>query len=296
MTLQESLHYINEVYNDYLTYSGVSQEVLRDKRILEIGPGDNVGVALKFLVAGAKQVVCLDKFYSKRDWKQQHKIYQTLREQYQNEERKIFDEVMRLESGIEINPNHLVYIHGTGIEEAEEVLEPASFDCIISRAVMEHLRDPDLALSVMDRLLLPGGLIIHKIDLRDHEMFSAYGHHPLTFLTISPAVYRLMTYDAGEPNRKLVPCYRRKLAELGYETKIFVTHIISEEGELLPHKETIVRGVDYTDTTLAVLNSIRPRLQAEFRTMSDEDLVVSGIFLVGRKPLGEQIKDGKSIY
>ena len=33
MTLQESLHYINEVYNDYLTYSGVSQEVLRDKRL-----------------------------------------------------------------------------------------------------------------------------------------------------------------------------------------------------------------------------------------------------------------------
>ena len=285
-TLQESLYYINEVFDDYLTYSGISLEMLRDKRILEIGPGDNFGVALKFLVAGAKQVVCLDKFYSKRDWKQQHKIYQALREQYRDEEREIFDEMFRLESCIEINPKRLVYIHGTGIEEAEEVLEPASFDYIISRAVMEHLRDPERALFVMDRLLFPGGLMIHKIDLRDHELFSDYGHHPLTFLTIPPAIYKLMTYDAGEPNRKLVPYYRRKLAELGYETKIFVTHIIGEEGEVLPHKETIMCGIDYTDKTLALLSSIRPHLQTEFRTMSDEDLVVSGIFLVGRKPLG----------
>lgn len=294
-TLQESLYYINEVYDDYLTYSGISQAALHNKRILEIGPGDNFGVALKFLVAGAKQVICLDKFYSKRDWKQQHKIYQALREQYQDRGRKIFDEMMPLSKGIEINADRLISIHGTGIEEAEGILEPASFDCIISRAVMEHVSDPDIALSVMDRLLHPGGLMIHKIDLRDHEMFSAYGHHPLTFLTIPPAVYRLMTYHAGEPNRKLVPCYRRKLAELGYETKIFVTHIIGEEGDLLPHRETIMYGVDYTDTTLALLNKIRPRLQAEFRTMSDEDLVVSGIFLVGQKPSGEQVKDREPV-
>jgi hypothetical protein len=42
-------------------------DMLQDKRVLEIGPGGNAGVALKFLLAGAKQVVCLDKFYSKME-------------------------------------------------------------------------------------------------------------------------------------------------------------------------------------------------------------------------------------
>ena len=298
LTLLESLDYINAVYNDYLTYSGISQEVLRGKRILEIGPGDNFGVALKFLMAGATQLVCLDKFFSRRNWKQQHRIYQALREQCGAEQREIFDEVVqldsRIESGIELNPKRLIYIHGTGIEEAEKVLDPTSFDFIISRAVMEHLRDPELALSVMDRLLTPGGLMIHKIDLRDHGLFSAYGHQPLTFLTISPTLYKLMTSDAGEPNRKLAPFYRNKMAELRYVTKVFVTHIVGEDREVLPHKETIKPCIDYTDKTLALVKGIRPLLQAEFGDMQDEDLVISGIFIVGRKPPGTRIEVGAS--
>lgn len=284
LELGQSLEYINGVFADYLTYAGISQEMLLGKRILEIGPGDNLGVALKFLVAGAQQVVCLDKFFSRRDWKQQQAIYQAMREQYQGEARAIFDEVISLEAGIEINSQRMAYIYGTGIEEAEEALQGGSFDYIVSRAVMEHLRDPELALSVMDRLLRPGGMLIHKIDLRDHELFSRHGYHPLTFLTLPSAIYKMMSYDAGEPNRRLVPVYRRKMAHLGYDTQIFVTHIIGGEGEIQPHKKTLVRGIDYTHTTLALLDRIRPRLQPEFRAMSDEDLIISGIFLVCQKP------------
>src|SRR5229473_2762503 len=51
-TLQQSLDYINQVFEDYLIYSGISVNMLQGKRILEIGPGDNLGVALKFLLAG----------------------------------------------------------------------------------------------------------------------------------------------------------------------------------------------------------------------------------------------------
>ncbi|MGI8731735.1 MAG: hypothetical protein ACR2LM_00335 [Pyrinomonadaceae bacterium] len=44
-------------------------------KVFELGFGDNVGVALKFIAAGATKVVCLDKFYSKRNLEQQRKIY-----------------------------------------------------------------------------------------------------------------------------------------------------------------------------------------------------------------------------
>src|SRR6185503_19480497 len=64
LTLQESLDYIEAQFQDYLEYSGLSEGMLRGKKVLEIGFGDNVGVALRFLAAEAEQVVCLDKFYA----------------------------------------------------------------------------------------------------------------------------------------------------------------------------------------------------------------------------------------
>src|SRR5712691_2426865 len=57
LSLEGSLHYIELVFEEYLAASGTSKNSLRDKCILEIGPGDNVGLAIKFLIAGAKQVI-----------------------------------------------------------------------------------------------------------------------------------------------------------------------------------------------------------------------------------------------
>ena len=286
LILAESLDYIGQVFDDYLKYSGISINMLQDKRVLEIGPGDNSGVAIKFLLAGAKQVVGLDKFFSKQDWKQQSQIYQALREQLNDGEKQIIDEVVNLDEGIVGDSQKLLHIYGTGIEEAGKIFEPESFDFIVSRAVFEHLFEPDIAFSVMDRLLLPGGYMIHKIDFRDHGMFSDK-HHPLTFLTIPNWIYKLMTYDSGKPNRRLISYYRRKTNELGYDTNLLITQIVGSESEILPHKETITFDVDYYDSTLSLLNEIRPHLQAEFREMPNEDLMVSGVFLVARKPCGK---------
>jgi SAM-dependent methyltransferase len=283
-TLSESLRYIDDVFENYLRHFCISTEMLRGKRILEIGPGDNFGVALKFLATGAAQVVCLDKFYSKRDPEQQYKIYQALREKLDDGSRHRFDKAINLSSGIEINPEKLRYICGTGIEKAEELFEPKSFDLIISNAVIEHLYNTDAAFDAMNSLLVPGGNMVHVIDLRDHGMFSSNGMHPLTFLTIPDHVYRLMTIDSGKPNRRLISYYREKMVELEYDAKILITHIIGENGEVLPHKERIELNVDYSESTIFFINKLRSKLTDRFKDMSDEELMVSVIFLIARKP------------
>lgn len=126
--------------------------------------------------------------------------------------------------------------------------------------------------------------MMHKVDFRDHNMFSSHGHHPLTFLTIPDAVYKLMSYDSGKPNRRLIKYYRLKAEELAYDSRIVKTHVVGIETEVKPHKEVLTIDVDYTCSTLALLASIRPHLQPEFRDMPDEDLMVAGIFLIMRKP------------
>ena len=281
-TLAESLQYIQTVFRDYLNYSDLSPDKLKGARILEIGHGDNFGVALLFLAAGADQVICLDKFYSELDPARQRELYTALRQQLDEMERTRFDNAITLDETIKINPKKLKALYGSGIEEAGEKLEPASFDLIISRAVLEYATDSDAAFSVMDQLLKSGGWMIHKIDLRDDGMFSSSGMHPLTFLTIPDSVYRLMTVNSGRCNRKLINYYREKMTSLGYDVKFLITATL-DRGELSPPKDTIKLDADYSQSTVAAIQRIRPKLSASYRDLSNEDLVIAGIFLIASK-------------
>jgi len=281
-SLEKSVDYIERVYRDYLEYADLGPEAFRGRRILEVGPGDNFGVALKFLVAGATQVVCLDKFYSERNVDQQTKIYLELRKQLSSEQARVFDDAIKLNSGIELNPERLDYIYGHGIEEADQILEPASFDFIVSRAVIHNVYDIDRGFEAMDRLLKSGGYMLHKIDLSDEKMFSSRGMHPLTFLTIPERIYHLMASDSGKPNRKLTGDYREQMLKRGYDAKLLVSSILGE-GPLTPHKERIEPGVDYSEKAIGLINSIRPKLAAPYRDRSDAELATTGIFLVATK-------------
>jgi SAM-dependent methyltransferase len=295
-TLAESLNYIDQQFDDYLRYSGLTRQMLVGKRVFELGFGDNFGVALKFLSAGAARAVCLDKFYAKRDDEQQRKIYLALRETLSNEEQRRFDEAIDLTQGIELNPERLKLIYGCDVEATLELPEAEPFDLTISRAAIQDIYNPDNAFTAMDRLLAPGGYALHKIDLSDQGMFRDLGMNPLTYLTIPETIYRLMAVDSGKPNRKLMAYYRRKMAELGYNAKLLVTSVIGRggTGDLNPHQEKISLGVDYSESTLNYVREIRPSLASTFRKMTDEELIVDGIFVVARKPGRERPAEAKA--
>jgi SAM-dependent methyltransferase len=285
----EAVRRIERNYHDYFRYGHLSIEDIRNKVILEGGPGDSIGVPLLLLAAGAARVATIDKFKANVDPEHNRSIYQTLRESLPEQERRRFDSVVTLNSEMTADERYLKSIYGTGLEESDKVFEANSFDLIISRGVIQEIFDTDKVFASMDRVLRPGGKMIHKIDLRDYGLFSSNGHHPLEFLTIPDAVYSLMAKQSNRPSRKTVDYYRKKMAELGYEAGYYVTTItrpgyIKPPPELIPHQRTLERGRDYTEETLRLVHSIRPRLAKQFRHLSDEDLMTAGIFLVAKKP------------
>jgi hypothetical protein len=286
--LEKSVNYINQVYREYLEYPGITPEAFRGRRVLEVGPGDNFGVALRFVADGAAKVVSLDKFYSERNDEQQARIYRELRKEMSPEQAAVFDESIKLDGPLELNKNRIEYIYGHGIEEADQIskpgsLEPESFHFIVSRAVLHNVYDIERGFEAMDRLLAPGGYMAHKIDFSDENMFSSRGMHPLTFLTIPESVYRLMAKDSGKPNRRLINDYRELMRKRGYDAKLFVSSIVGV-GPLTPHKEKIERGVDYGNATVSLIDEIRSNLAGPYRKLAEEDLAPAGIFLVARKP------------
>ena len=97
-SFEETLNYINSLSLNYLEYAGIEKEDIRGKTILEIGPGDNLGVAIMFLLYGAKKVVCIDKFHPIRNKNSQIQIYYALRENLDSEQTNVFDEIVKLDN------------------------------------------------------------------------------------------------------------------------------------------------------------------------------------------------------
>jgi len=284
--LDSALRAIDATFEAYLQHAGMGEGALHGRRVLELGPGDNIGVAARFAAAGASFVSTIDKFVPLRDSPYHRRLYASLRSRLTTDEQRNFDEALDVSGDrVVLHDDRLQYVYGKGFEDAD-VFAPASFDLIVSNAVIEEIYDVDRAFAAMHRLLRPGGYLLHKIDLRDYGMFSKYGYPPLEFLTVPDVVYRQMVESTGQPNRRLVDYYRQKTTELSYETSIYTTWVLGNLRELTPHKQTLEKGVDFSDATLEQIRSIRPRLLDRYKQLPDADLMVEGIYLVARKPSG----------
>ncbi len=281
ISIEQSLLYIKNVFNDYLKYGKITTDDLKGKIILELGPGDNFGIALLFLTFGAKKVYLLDKFFSERDNIQQLKIYKVLRDTLSDEAKISFDTCITLDDNeVKINSDKLEYIYGYGIEDSKQIFKNNSFDIIVSRAVIQEISKTKKAFKVMHSNLRTGGFMLHKIDLRDYGMFTKFKNHQLGFLMFPSFVYKLMTNHSGLPNRMRVSYYKKLLTNLNFKSTIFITHIFGlEEQEFVPHQTNIVYNVDYNDDNINYIEQVRGKLASEFKKLPIEDLLISGIFV-----------------
>jgi len=280
-SVTNSLAYIDRQFATYIKYAGLSRDALKGKRILELGPGDNLGVALKFLAAGADSVVCLDRFYSKRNAEHELAIYKAIREKLNADQQARFDQAVNLTNGVEFNPQKLQSVYGVTLEGFANKLANEKFDLILSCAVLEEIYDPDPVFDAMNRLLAQGGSLVHVIDLGDYGMFRDQGMHPLTFLTISESIYRRMASDSGLPNRKRLRYYQEKMKEFGYESKFFVTSVLPN-GRLEPAAEYAPGKFNHNSNLVA---EIRSKLTNDFKNLDEEQLLIDGVLLVATKPV-----------
>ena len=251
----DSVEYINRVYSDYLAYAGLRPSDLAGKRVLELGPGDNLGVALRFYAAGASQIVCLDKFFSKRDAHQQREIYAALRERLSASERDRYDQAVFLADGEEprFDGDKVRYVYGRSAGDAVTLFGRESFDIVLSRAVLWEIFDIDRVLEALDAVLKPGGLMIHKIACLDW-MFRQEGYHPLEFLTVPDTLYQWMAGHSGKSNRRTIDYYRGAMSALGYKARFPITRVVGATGpELPPGTTELVSDVHYTADTLALI-------------------------------------------
>jgi SAM-dependent methyltransferase len=134
---------------------------LEGARILELGPGKNLGLALIFTGYGASVTVA-DRFLCPWDGAYHPQFYARLRERWEGPK-----------SGIDAALASGGYSAITTVDGDDDggltTLESESFDAVISHAVLEHIVDVAGACRELARVTRPGGVHIHQIDYRDHR-------------------------------------------------------------------------------------------------------------------------------
>ncbi|MDR1365695.1 MAG: hypothetical protein LBJ03_01205 [Holosporales bacterium] len=126
-----------------------------------------------------------------------------------------------------------------------------------------------------------GGCLIHKVDLRDHHMFSPE-KSPVKFLEVSGFLYKLMTYGSGLPNRCLFHKYKKLLKSLSPSVKFFCTglHGIDSFQEIYKIDDI---PTELENRAIAFIDSNRHLFADEFKEVSSKDLAVSSFFFVLEK-------------
>lgn len=274
---RQFVEYARKTVDDYAFYGAAGRpEPFAGADILEIGPGDNLSVALLMLARGAESVTCVDAFSPSEDSAENRRIYLALRASLTEQEAATLDRAVEItdDGGLNIRDRRLKLCRGIPVETLGEALD-RQFDVILSRAVLEHAADATAAWNAMCRRLKPEGEMWHKIDFRSHNFYNAI--HPLYFLTLGEGFWRIVSRPDPTLNRQRTAFYREAIGRTFREATVYATRIL-EHPELLPHVPLEEADRHIGEADLRLLERVRQKLIDGLREQSAADVLVGGIF------------------
>ena len=221
---------------------------LRDKTVLEIGPGDFLTSGLSILAAGATSYSSTDRFvgdYSQLEGKHWYTAIQSAWP-------RIFPDLpwphwLAASNFPEAYPDR-VHPMDLPIERAEDI---GRFDVVCSFQVGEHVSDIDAFARASAVMLNPGGCAVHRIDFGPHGLFH---HDPLTFLRIPEPLWWLMGSSRGLPNRRRLAEMVEAFERAGLEVTLSSVDVADIEPEDVGRLPSRLRGM--TLESVATLNAV----------------------------------------
>jgi SAM-dependent methyltransferase len=241
--------------------------------ILEIGPGRNLSVGAIYVLAGAQRYYGLD-IYKDPNFDDLEPL-------------KSMIELSRLQRGLLQHPVESVLRHqGRSLElDREKVvflyphlssdipLPNNAIDFVFTNSAFEHFLTPRETIAAIYRVLKPGGITAHKIDLRDHRD----SQNPLAFLKMDATEWRSLFPD------EIIWAYTNRWRSSDFKTAFAATGFELLEFDQRPGRSDFARAPWFdVPLTEADRNSFHP----DFHRYSLDDLSRTFLFIVCRKPVG----------
>lgn len=174
---------------------------VRDRSVIEFGPGDHLAAGLSQLAAGASRYTALDRFvpdYASPAAKRWYDgVHAHWAERFPGHP---WPDGLRPQDFPEAYPDRVITL-AEGVEGPATIRHRETYDIVTSWQVGEHVSDIRSFAELTAQLLAPGGVAVHRVDFGPHDCWLRY-EDPLTFLRFPPTLWRAMSSHRGSPNRR----------------------------------------------------------------------------------------------
>lgn len=214
----------------------------RGKEIVEVGSGRFARLGVRLLKAGAARVRAMDlSAVPLNDPRHQEILRRDL-------------ELLSLDPTV-LSRLEVVKTDASASNRAK----PASADLVFSISVLEHVRDPEALYRQCRDWLVPGGIMIHSVDFRDHDNFAK----PFEMLKYSESVWRRFLDPPGG-------CHLNRL-RVG-------DHVTAARAAGFTEVRTLPLEVAHK-----ALERVRPLLDAKFIGRNAEDLATLSALVIATR-------------
>jgi len=212
---------LNECFNYYMSVFNKFNIDIKDKTVLELGPGNSLIIAYNLLLKGAQKVILVDKFPLNAFYETTDKTSGLLTEQAQPEyfkgERIFMEDIHGKDIISElietIKKKNLIEFIASDLSDVKGL--DNTVDLILSNSVFEHIYLPEKTIKRSAKILKKGAFALHRIDLRDHYNFS----RPFIFYKYSEKVWQkyLTKLGVSYTNRIRYLQFKKMFESVGFK-------------------------------------------------------------------------------
>lgn len=230
LKLQTIVDYDLCVVDDWLKqlsiYSGRDVfDFLKNKSVLELGPGADLGIGLYLLSKSVGDYTAVDTYnlikYTPREF------YDLLFSKFQKNSVNIATFSEELDKALKGSSEKINYLVRPDFDLVKAIA-PKKMDLIFSQAAFEHFDNIRETIKQMSTIARPGAYFVAVIDLQTHSRWIRQ-KDPNNIYRYPDWLYRLFTFR-GAPNRMRPYQYIEALKENGWNNiKIYNDQDLSEE-------------------------------------------------------------------
>jgi SAM-dependent methyltransferase len=241
----------------YLCKYSKESNPLKDRVVLELGVGPDLGIGLILLATGIKKYVALDvqNLAKSTPKKYYEKLFIKLKEKYPNCSMVFLKE--QLDKCYKGKNDRINYIVDKDFK-ITRIRE--NIDIVFSQAAFEHFTDVERTLAELSSIVRNGGLLVTEIDLKTHTRWIK-DRDPLNIYRYNDLFWNLFTFK-DSPNRIRAFEYKELLEKNGwFNIEIVPLTVLDNE----------------------YMEKVKPSLNKYFRKMDSSEMKMLNIMLMATK-------------
>lgn len=246
-----------ERWAEYLFSYTNEKNFFKNKVVLELGPGADLGTGLILLAMGVKRYIAFDvnELAKSAPVELYSRLFDRLKDKYPNYDADYFK--LQLNKCYKGKDSVINYIVDKNFEVSKI---KDKIDIVFSQAAFEHFADVEKTLKQLSNVVEAGGILVTEIDLKTHTRWIK-DKDPLNIYRYNESFWKFFSFK-GSPNRVRAFEYKELLEKNGwFDIEIAPITILEEE----------------------YLEKVRPLLNKQFREMNSSEMKMLSIMLMTKK-------------